>query len=1612
MVEITENKISEEKSSPKEPTIKKKTSRFRITLRIIAGFLVFTALLPLLLYIPTIQRWVTGIAVEKVEAATGYDVEIGQLLIKFPLRIDINDFLVLDERRDTMVCGKTASVNMRLLPLVMGDVVVPHVKAHSVVYQMQSDDKSLTLTAHAAGTQIIDAKFELLTNRLSANHVSLQGGDVSLIIDKRKEIVKPDTASSSSNLLIDVNRIELADIRYRMAMMPTIDSLDVHLPKGKVNDVSINMAVGLIKTGGVDIESLAAVYLYPDTEEAAAFSAQCPTDTISPTPKENAMEWTIMADSLRVVNASARYALSRYSPAEGFDSEYISADKINIAVDNFFNRGRSVKVPIKNISAEERCGIAVNDLSGTFEMNDSAMVIDNIKLHTFLSELAVNARIDNSFFEGKESGKANIDLTSSISLEEIGKALPPAREALRSVSRTTNAELGALISGTGKKLDISSLSLEIPQIVDISANGNISNYANPDKMQGDITINGSLTGGSVLANTINLDKSMRIPAVRLRGKASIDRSELSASLKALVDTSTVVLDGGWNFKGESYRGDIALNGFDIRSFMPGGNIGIVTGRVVAEGQGYDLYTMNTVAAAQVESITIGSDTYYGLMLNAAIDNGDFEAIVSSPNEFAAMDMTLTGTIKPHNYHIDFDGSIDNINLHRLGLYQKPLAARAAIVGNVVLDTRSSVYFCNADITGLNIDWDNDFFRTEEINLDFGSTPEQTSIALKSDDLNLKMHTDGGLDNLSLVATELGNMSGEILKRQRVNIAELKETLPNFTFEASTGSKNIISQFLASSEIEFEGIDLKIEKEQELTFDIDLNKLDYNDVCVDTICFRGETNTDSLLYDIHAGNAPKNTQLFKTADLSGLVSGNRFTAYLQQVNNKGEKGFDLGANVSIADSVVTLKLFPDKPIIALKNWSLNQDNFVSFNLNDNALDADLKVVSADGSSHINIASNDPNDKHNGIIVDMAGIHLKEWLTLSPFAPPIDGTLAANMDLNYNNRFVWGKGLITVNELMYGKNRVGDIGLDTKLAYVSEKQKILAKGDMTLDGANVAKIKGFVADSLKSQYYDLDVDFTRMPLKAANAFIPKSLGSISGYMLSHLDLKGTLSNPDINGYVKFDSTRIALNAYGAMLDLDTVRVPFDSGKLIFNDFDIFGSNSKPICINGTFNLMPFDDMYADLTMKGKNVQLINSRKTSASEVFGKGFVDIDASLVGPINRLDADIDLSILSGSNITYIMQTDVMAVAESSTNNVVKFVNLRDTTKVEDQMLKEEPFAMKINAMLNLQPNAVLAVYISPDGKNRVQIDGQGSFNYVQTYLGDMRMTGRYDIRSGFVRYSPPVLGEKLFNFTEGSNIVWTGDLLNPTIDVKAIDKVKANVTTNENSRLVPFDVILKVGNTLNSLDIKFDLNTEADMAIANEISGMSAEQRSTQAMNLLLYGAYTGAETKTASNLNGENMAYSFLASSLNKWAANNISGVDIKFGVDQYNKTVDGNTSYTTSYSYQVSKSISDKFVISVGGNYSTDASAQDNLAQNLFNDVSFEYKLNKSGTSVFKIFRKTEYESILEGEITEMGGGFVWKRKIASIRDMFRFFKKEKKKTDVAPHSDRKPVKSDNK
>ncbi|MDE6670514.1 MAG: hypothetical protein K2K26_12665, partial [Muribaculaceae bacterium] len=71
-------------------------------------------------------------------------------------------------------------------------------------------------------------------------------------------------------------------------------------------------------------------------------------------------------------------------------------------------------------------------------------------------------------------------------------------------------------------------------------------------------------------------------------------------------------------------------------------------------------------------------------------------------------------------------------------------------------------------------------------------------------------------------------------------------------------------------------------------------------------------------------------------------------------------------------------------------------------------------------------------------------------------------------------------------------------------------------------------------------------------------------------------------------------------------------------------------------------------------------------------------------------------------------------------------------------------------------------------------------------------------------------------------------------------------------------------------------------------------------------------------------------------------------------------------------------------------TDASADENFSENLINDISFEYMLRQTNnlSMYVSLFRRNDYESILEGEVTETGVGFVMRRRLSNLRSLFRF------------------------
>lgn len=997
-------------------------------------------------------------------------------------------------------------------------------------------------------------------------------------------------------------------------------------------------------------------------------------------------------------------------------------------------------------------------------------------------------------------------------------------------------------------------------------------------------------------------------------------------------------------------------------------------------------------------------------LKAALDTCRLTAALNSANSYADLDADIAATFKGGGYQWDLSTEIRELDLQAMNLSKTPLHGYGTLYTNGAYYPRSGNISAETDLDNIHWVMDSSVIDISQLTARLSSTDSLTIANLSSGDFTADVTALTSVTRFIDRMQAASRLVMSQVEKREVNIDSLQRSMPEFSLTADMGTENPVYRFLsADTTLSFSHASIEASNDSLISLHAAVNELITGKTRLDRVTFNANQHGKYLVYTANIDNQPGTMDDFAHVSLRGFLADDKLSAMIQQRNIQGKQGFLIGLNAAVSDSTVQVRFVPTTPTIAYKKWQLNADNHLDYNFVTRHFDGDLKLMSDSSYLRIYTEHNEQPDStvmaNNGqedVIVKLANINIADWLSISPFAPPIKGNAEADMRFRWNEKAITGNGTIGLDNLYYGRERVGTFKLDVDVANDTRTKALNADVALMIDGKKVITAQGALNDSTSSSPFLLDFDMIHFPLRTVNPFLPKNMVQLAGMLNGKMKITGDMANPVFNGYLDFDSSAVNVGLTGAAYKFSEEKIPVDSNVVRFNNYTIGGLNNNDLYINGYVDARHISDINYDLRLKASDMQIVKSdRARKGADVYGKAFIDLDATARGNFSFMAVNASLNLLPETNVTYVLNEATQTLASRSQDDMVHFVNFSDTAGVAAaDSLTRSGMAMLLNANLTISEGSTLNVDLSANGKNRVQIQGYGDFVYNLTPMnGSGRLTGRYTINSGFVRYTPEVntggismavMSEKNFKFREGSYVAFTGDILNPTLSIYATDRLKANVTQEgQNSRLVNFDVEVSVTQTLENMNVAFNLTTDDDITIKNELETMSPDQRANQAMNMLLYNVYTGPGTKANANLSGSNPLYSFLASQLNTWAANNIRGVDISFGIDQYDTTTDGYKSTTTSYSYRVSKTLfNDRIKIIIGGNYSTDADADENFQQNLINDISFEYMLNRSGSMYVRIFRHVGWESILEGEITETGVGFVMKRKLNSLRDLFRF------------------------
>lgn len=1556
----------------------------RKTLKTLMWIVIGILLIPVALYIPPVQTFVKDMACKYVYKATGMKVEIGRFRLTFPLDVNLDKVLVLGEQGDTMVRAREVIADVKMLPLLRLDVQLNKLRLEDGYYRMVSPDSSMILKVKAGLLDVDNKSYANIAKwDICLNDALLRDGNLSLYMDVWKQKKEPNDTSASLPLQIKANNLRLENFTFGMSMLPTVDTLrltarDITLKKGV-----IDLGKNSVKWERVAVSGGDGAFMVPTPEWVAAHPA--PESEPSDAPPMRIAGDSISLDDFRFI-----YATKGATPQPGFDAAYIELSQIALGMKDFYNEASTVKLPITRLQARERSGLQIVSGKGDIGVDADGLTLKELDINTLYSYVRGSADVPFALMALKPEAPVNVDVQARVGMPDVDSFMPALKQYTSMLPARNPLDAKIKADGTLAAVDIEKLEATLRDVFSIKASGYADNPLDIKRLDAAVDFDGVLSDPRVI-DKFTGSSGIKVPAFHINGSASARQENYGADFTLKSTAGNATGRGHVGMNSERYVVDANIDRLNVGYFMPDLGVGEVTATVSAEGAGFNPLSGTAVTDASVHVATVEYQrkTYRDIRADITLHPDKvFDIYAVSSNPGLDFELDGNGSIHPDDYVFDIDAKIHSLDLQEIGLSEEMNNGK----GNISVRGTASPdrWLYAADVTLTDFDWN---LPNQYIHLPAGltaridATETSTSADVDSYLTSLSFRSRTGLKALTEAFTKAGDKVMAQLKERNLKMDELSVTLPPFSLAVNASGRGLLNQFLVPSGLSIDTVFGTLVKDSLIHGDFGVRNLSTASIDIDTLSLALSERRNLLDYKLHMGNRPGTLDEFAQVNLNGYVGQNRASAYLTQRNMQGRTGYRIGLTAALQDSVVSVHFTPLKSTIAYLPWSLNDDNFVDYNLYNRKVEANLQASSSESS--ILLRTEPTPSGIDELHMKLDNIKIEDFLSMSLFAPPVTGAIDSDLHVLYDGSSLNGSGTLGIRKLTYEKTTLGNFDLNLKAGMARDGSTDI-NASMLINGEPaIAAYANLRQDSVGLTPDSVGVRLTQFPLSLANPFLGDMV-TLAGRLNGNMRMDGSFTKPILNGAISFDEASAYVPMAGCRLNFDTIPVTVGNSVVHFDKFRIFGANTNPITIDGTVDAASFSDIGLNLGVAARNCQLVKSDSRSKADLFGKLFIDLNGTVKGSVALMDIKADLNILGTTDITYRLNMAPSELTGGSSDNVVKFVNFNDTTQIVTADSLAQTSSMRIRAGLTISPGMKATVLLSTNGTDRVQLQPTAHLNYFQNFMGDMRLNGTVTLGNGFARYAIPVIGEKMFTFNPSSQITWGGELMNPTLNVTATDDMKANVTQGSNSRLVNFLVTLKATGTLNAPKINFDLSTNDDLSLQNELQSMSADQRQTQAMNLLLYGQYSGQNTKANANMSG-NMLYSFLESQLNSWAAKNIRGVDLSFGIDQYDRMQNGSSSTQTSYSYQVSKTLfNNRFKIQVGGNYSTDASADENLSQNLISDISAEYILKQTETvdMSVRVFRHTGFESILEGEITETGAGFVLKRKLDNLLNLFKF------------------------
>ncbi len=1502
-------------------------------------------LLAILLYIPPVQNFAVHQVANYLSGNLGMDVRIDKVRLAFPLDLAVHHMTAV-EKGDTLLNADRLRLNVKLMPLFEGRADVDGFELYGLVIDTKNYISDTRIKGHAgqltAAAHGVDWEKELV----NLDHARLHDADIYVTLS---DTAKKDTTESKAKWNIAVKKVDIERSKVHLQMPG--DSMRIYANLGRAA-----LRGGAFDTG----RNYYAV------------------------------------KALQLQDCDVNYDIPYIKPVAGIDPNHIAVKRLTLMLDTLsYNNEGVLRAGLRGLTLHEKCGLDVTRLSGSVYMDTTQLRLPALLLRTPASRIDADVAFDFKAFSADKGGHCQAMVDASIGYDDI-RTLATGyvdKAYLRALPHKPLAIKGTM-SGNIDHLRLPSLTLNMPGVLQASGNG-YTNYVTKDWRNGKFNFNLRTKSLAAVRQLMpaSLKQSINVPdGLSLRGKAAFNGSRYDADIKAGIGRGSLAAKAKLDVKRETYNVVATAHQLPIASIVRGVPVGPFSGSLRASGSGWDVMSPRTslTADAKVNALSYERYPLGGISVKANLRGGKAVAHFEADNPLLQGNGHIEALLGRHNYEVAVKASLPNLDLKKLGVTADTLYFGTDIDIKATANKAFTAYALSGSIANNHFTTQRMSAMAKDILFDLATSRDTTTANISAGDLRLRLGAKGDIPHFGTHLARFANELQKEAKTYNIDQERLKTFLPVMAFYLDAGRDNPLYNIARIKGYSFSSayVNLNTDPHVGMTGDARMGALNVGALLLDTIDTHIFQDSTGVQMRGLVKNGKKNPNPLEVR-MRSYVMRSGAGIELSYYDSEGERGVDVGLQAALVDGGLNIHLYPENPVLAYRNFKVNKNNYI-FLGKDNSIRADVDLLADDGTG-LKIYG-EPKDSVNDLTVSVNQVNLGELSAVLPYMPKLSGMLSGDVHVTDDSQHkqLSAMASLTADNFKYEDMPLGNVGIDA--VYLPKTGgEHHASAFISSNGEEVLACNGTYFDR-DGGTFEGDAQLHDFPLQMLNGFMAGTDVAVKGIAGGDLRVNGSLDKPVINGSLDLDSAHIYSDVYGFDLRTDERALDIKDSRIIFSDYRLFSTGREPMVLNGTFDMSDFERMRMDFAMRAKNFELINTRKKAQSMLFGKVYANYVGTLKGTTDNLSLRGKLEVLDRTDVTYILKDSPLSV-DDRLHDLVQFTNFKDSTQ-RAQPEKAVDGGMDITMGISISDAAIFHCNLSDDGQSYVKLEGGGDMTLRMTQQGDMRMTGLFTTNSGEMKYQLPVIPLKTFQIVQGSYVQFTGDVMNPTLNIAAKERTKAVVTEDDKQRSVAFDVGVKITKPLNDMGLEFTIEAPEDLNIQNQLASMSSEQRGKAAVTMMATGMYMTDETMmSGSGFKANNALNAFLQSEIQNIAGSALKTIDINLGVES--GTSQTGTS-TTDYSFQFAKRFwGNRISVIIGGKVSTGADAT-NSAESFINNVSVEYRLDQGATRYVKAFYDRDTQDPLEGQLTKTGAGLVLRRKTDKLGELFIFRNKSKKKT----------------